>query len=100
MGDRIKLDPRIGDAIIRPIEKQTGRQCHIVLIACPMAGAKLGPPEFVTRLHPAGMENLFVTTVGRVPMAGDRRVEGRCKYWPPTRPPSGASRARYKDHHN
>ena len=74
--DRIKLDPRIGDAILQLIERQTGRECHIALIACPMVGPKLGQPEFVTSLQPDEMESLIIQVAGGFALAGKRTVAG------------------------
>lgn len=73
---RLDLDPRIGDAICQLIERQTGRQCHIALIACPMDGAKLGQPAFVTSLQPDEMENLIIQIAGGFALAGKPTITG------------------------
>ena len=70
MSERLKLDPRLGDAILALIEKMSGQQCHIALIACPMDGEKLGQPAFVTSLQPHEMENLIVQVAGGFALAG------------------------------
>ena len=67
---KLKLDPRIGDAVLTLIEKQTGQRCHIAMIVCPMEGAKLGQPAFVTSLVPADMESLIVQVAGGFALAG------------------------------
>lgn len=74
--DRLNLDPRIGDAILQLIEKQTGEQVHIVLIACPMEGKKLGQPSFVTSLQPDEMESLVTQIAGGFVLAGERKITG------------------------
>lgn len=74
MSGGMKLDPRIGDAILQLIERQTGERCHIALIVCPMEGAKLGQPAFVTSLQPAEMENLIVQIAGGFALAGEAKV--------------------------
>lgn len=74
MSERIKLDPRLGDAILQLVEKQTKRACHIVLIACPMDGPKLGQPEFVTSLQPKEMESLIIQVAGNFALIGDPTV--------------------------
>lgn len=71
---RLALDPRIGDAILELIERQTGQACHITLIACPMDGEKLGQPAFVTSLQPYEMESLIVQVAGGFALAGDPKV--------------------------
>lgn len=76
MSDRIRLDPRIGDAILQLVEKQTGRQCHIALIVCPMVGPKLGQPDFVTSLRPSEMEDLIVQIAGGFALAGKPIIDG------------------------
>jgi hypothetical protein len=76
MAKRLKLDPRLGDAILQLVEKTTGRKCHIALIACPMEGRKLGQPTFVTSLQPDEMESLIVQIAGGFALAGDRTVTG------------------------
>ena len=75
MSKRLKLDSRLGDAILTLIEKTSGVSCHIVLIACPMDGAKLGQPAFVTSLQPDEMESLVVQVAGGFALAGKRHVE-------------------------
>jgi hypothetical protein len=74
MSEKLNLDPRVGDAILQLIEQQTGRACHIALIVCPMEGAKLGQPEFVTSLHPDEMESLITQIAGGFVMAGKRTI--------------------------
>lgn len=74
MGKRLNLDPRIGDAILQLIERTTGQQCHIALIACPMDGKKLGQPAFVTSLQPHEMEDLIVQVAGGFALAGKPTV--------------------------
>lgn len=76
MGGRLKLDPRLGDAILQLIEKTSGRNCHIALIACPMDGEKLGQPTFVTSLQPDEMENLIIQVAGGFALAGERTITG------------------------
>ncbi len=71
---RLKIDPRIGDAVLSIIEKTTGRQCHIAMIVCPMDGAKLGQPEFVTSLQPSEMESLIIQVAGGFALAGKPTV--------------------------
>ena len=71
---RLQLDPRLGDAILQLIERTTGQQCHIALIACPMEGAKLGQPAFVTSLQPDEMESLIVQIAGGFALAGELTV--------------------------
>lgn len=73
---RLDLDPRLGDAILRLIEKTTGRECHIALIACPMEDTKLGQPSFVTSLQPKEMEDLIIQIAGGFALAGERTVTG------------------------
>ena len=70
MPDRLNLDPRIGDAILQLVERTTGRQCHIALIVCPMEGAKLGQPDFVTSLQPSEMADLITQIAGGFVLAG------------------------------
>ena len=74
---RLNLDPRIGDAVLALIERQTGKRCHIAMIVCPMEGAKLGQPAFVTSLQPAEMESLIVQVAGGFALAGKPTVKGR-----------------------
>lgn len=77
MGEaRMKLDPRIGDAVLTLIEKQTGQRCHLAMIVCPMNGPKLGQPEFVTSLQPHEMEDLIVQVAGGFALAGKPTVAG------------------------
>ena len=76
MGERLNLDPRIGDAVLQLIERQTGRECHMVMIVCPMDGKKLGQPEFVTSLIPCDMESLVVQVAGGFALAGKPSVRG------------------------
>ena len=71
---KLKLDPRIGDAVLSLIERQTGQQCHIAMIVCPMVGPKLGQPAFVTSLQPDEMESLIVQVAGGFALAGERKV--------------------------
>lgn len=74
MSERIQIDPRIGDAVLALIEKQTGHRCHMAMIVCPIEGAKLGQPQFVTSLQPDEMESLIVQVAGGFALAGDRTV--------------------------
>lgn len=76
MTERLQLHPHLGDSILQLIEKQSGRRCHIVLIACPMDGPKLGQPTFATSLQPDEMESLVIQIAGGFALAGDRLVEG------------------------
>lgn len=77
MAKRITLDPRIGEAILQLIERTTGEQCHIVLIACPMDGVKLGQPDFVTSLLPDEMEDLIIQIAGNLALIRDsRKIDG------------------------
>lgn len=76
MSARIKLDPRIGDAVLQLIERVTDEPVHIALIVCPMDGAKLGQPEFVTSLKPAEMESLIVQIAGGFALAGKPTITG------------------------
>lgn len=75
-GQRLNLDPRIGDAILQLIERQTGQMVHIAMIVCPMDGPKLGQPEFVTSLQPDEMESLITQVAGGFVLAGKRNVTG------------------------
>ena len=77
MSARLKLDPRIGEAIVQLIERQTGQQVHIALIVCPMDGPKLGQPTFVTSLQPDEMESLIIQIGGGFALAGERIVTGK-----------------------
>ena len=77
MSARLELDPRLGEAILQLIERTTGRECHIALIACPMDGRKLGQPTFVTSLQPDEMESLIVQVAGGFALAGKRVIDGR-----------------------
>lgn len=70
MTKRLNIDPRIGDAVLQLIERQTGERCHIALIVCPMDGLKLGQPSFVTSLQSAEMESLIVQVAGGFALAG------------------------------
>lgn len=74
MASRLKLDPRLGDAILQMIERTSGERCQIVLIACPMDGAKLGQPAFATSLQPDEMESLITQIAGGFVLAGKRSV--------------------------
>lgn len=71
---RLALDPRIGDAVLALLEKQTGQRCHMAMIVCPMDGARLGQPTFVTSLAPAEMESLIVQVAGGFAAAGKPTV--------------------------
>lgn len=71
---KLNLDPRIGDAVLTLIERQTGKKCHIAMIVCPMDGAKLGQPTFVTSLQPHEMESLIVQVAGGFALAGKPRT--------------------------
>ena len=66
----VKLDPRMGEAVLSLIEKQTGRRCHVAMIVCPMDGPKLGQPAFVTSLAPSDMESLIIQVAGGFALAG------------------------------
>ncbi len=75
MREELKLDPRIGDAVLSLIERQTGRRCHLALIVCPMEGEKLGQPAFVTSLQPSEMEDLIVQVAGGFALAGRPTID-------------------------
>jgi len=72
MPKRLNIDPAVGEAIMQLVERITGEACHIVLIACPMDGKKLGQPAFVTSLLPDEMETLIVQIAGGFALAGER----------------------------
>lgn len=75
MSERLQLDPRIGDAVLQLVERQTGRRCHLAMIVCPLEGPRLGQPAFVTSLQPHEMEDLIVQVAGGFALAGRPTVE-------------------------
>ncbi len=77
MSEPLKLDPAIGDAVLKLVERETGRPCHIVLIASALEGDALGQPCFITSLHPDDMERFLIQVAGCISLAKERTVTGR-----------------------
>ena len=75
----MQLDPRIGDAVCKLLERETGEEVHIILIAFAMDGEKLGHPAFITSLTPDDMEDALIQIAGNFAVIGKehRTITGK-----------------------
>jgi hypothetical protein len=73
MSDRIDVDPRTADALLRLLEQQHGRPLAIVLITLPAEG---GIPSFTTSLSPDQMERIVIGAAKQIRRGGKRVVGG------------------------
>jgi hypothetical protein len=79
--DRLIIDPQLGDVVVAALERMTGVDCHIILIALPVVdedgdGFTLGQPSFVTSLLPDEMKVMFATLADLVAGAGEPTIQG------------------------
>lgn len=66
--DRLKIDARLGDSVLRIVEGMTGKRCHMVMIVFPVHEAgtmyetheELGQPTFVSSLDPEDTHKMLI----------------------------------------
>lgn len=69
---RLEVDPRLGDIMLAHIEAHNAISSHIIIIAYPMDGEKLGEPTFVSSLSPPDMENALMQTAGAIAVNNEK----------------------------